>query len=555
MAFSISYTYQLLDKFSPALQKINRTQQRFNSTIKKSRASMKNFSDRLTNVQSAIAGVGGALIGYQILATFNQFETAMNKLSAVSMGTQDQLQRFRETALQLGAITKFTAAEVTEGMIFLKMAGLSMAEVLEAIPGMLNLAAAGGIDLAAASDLATNVLLQQGLAIDQLGRASDNLATIQTTTNTTILEAGEAMKNTLTTAAALGFKLEETTALIGALANVGYKAGDSGTIMRNALVRLAAATPKADKMLRRLGINVKKLMPKGELGLENFLKIIDQLVKKKAGVRELYTIFQERGGKAMLALMSVGTKTIRQLVRMQEEGVKLGTSSDMATRQMAGLPGMILSLKSALEALQIAVVEIGLAGILTNIGKSFTKMIRTLTISHPDLLNFIGLFMAIGIAVIGVTAAIVILSPVIGALLNPIGAVILAVGTLISFWAAFYKKNEKLQEAFSIVKEALAPLGQLMRSFFGIFSESDISLIDLTATAILGLAKAFGFLMKGVNWMIKPFIGESVIKAQEQLMKQKTETTLNGEIKVSAAEGTQVEKATMEICSTWQSWF
>lgn len=502
MAFSVSYTYNIVDKFSSKLKHIRRVQEKFTDTTRKARVELKNFGDKLTNLQSAVAGVGAVMAGRAVLDTFNDFQTSINQLSAVSMASTEELENFRNMALELGATTRFTGAQVAQGMVYLKMAGLETKYVLEAIPGMLDLASAGSLELGEAADIATNMLLQQGLAVSELTRVSDNLATVQTTSNTSILEAGEAMKNVLTTAAGLGFELEHTTAMIGSLANVGVKAGEAGTLLRNAMLRLVNPSKKATKTLKRLGIDMKNFItPAGKI--KNFNELLTELQQRGATTGQIFKIFQERGGRAIMALMRVGAVGIERLTDLQKQGVKVGMAAEMARRRMAGIPGMILSFKSAIEALEIAFVDSGLAFYLMKIGEGITKFIRYMTKSHKTLLGFVGVFSALSIALIAVVGAVIILAPVFTALVNPVGATVLGVMALTSALAALglkFRETRKESHSQSLSTQLLAkafnPLLDTVSSFFNLFTPVNMKGFGIFSVLSVGVAQDIEYFMR-----------------------------------------------------------
>jgi TP901 family phage tail tape measure protein len=501
MAFSVSYTYNLLDRYSAPLRKISKVQQRFNDTLRKSRARLSSFSSKIDGLEGAFIGLAGAFGAAKILDTFNLFETSMNRLSAVSMATKGELVSFRNMALKLGATTPFTGAQVAQGMVFLKQAGLETKEVLEAIPASLNLAAAGNLSLAEAADISTNVLLQQGLATKDLNRIVDNLATVQSTSNTNVLEAGNAMKNVLTTTAKLGFEVEHTTALIGAMANAGLKDAEAGTLLRNAVLRLVNPTRKARRTFRKLRIDLKAFTtPEGKI--KNFNKLLTVLQKQGATTTDIFNIFQERGARAILALMRTGEVGVNKLIALQKAGVDLGMASEMAERQMQGIPGMILSFKSAVEALEIALVETGLAKIITDVGNALTNIIRGVTKGYASLISFAAVFGGLTAIMAGVISVFKLLAPVLAVFLTKIGLIFVALAAYVGMVVTFYKKSQKVRTAVKMIWKAFEPMIAVFADFINLFGDGT-GVADAFGSSLLILANIISGIMAPFNWLFR----------------------------------------------------
>ena len=97
----------------------------------------------------------------------------MSNVKALSGATNEEFTKLTETAEHLGATTKFTAAEASEGMQYLAMAGWKTNQIIEAMPGLLDLAAAGGTSLGTAADIVSDVMTAMGMSADQASRAAD----------------------------------------------------------------------------------------------------------------------------------------------------------------------------------------------------------------------------------------------------------------------------------------------------------------------------------------------------------------------------------------------
>ncbi|ECF3813544.1 phage tail tape measure protein, partial [Salmonella enterica subsp. enterica serovar Carmel] len=139
------------------------------------------------------------------------------------------------------------------GQAFLAMAGFTPQAIQAALPGVLNMALAGGMDLGESADIGSNILSQFHLDPKEMDRVSDVLTAAFTRTNTDLTNIGEAMKYAGTGMAGLGVSVEQTTAMIGVMANVGLRGSIAGTGLQTTFSRLAAPTGKAASALKELG--------------------------------------------------------------------------------------------------------------------------------------------------------------------------------------------------------------------------------------------------------------------------------------------------------------
>ncbi|TRD18402.1 phage tail tape measure protein [Palleronia caenipelagi] len=199
-----------------------------------------------------VAALAGSLAA--ALRPAISFERSMAGVGAVARANDDELDRLTATARELGATTPWAASEAAEGMRFLAMAGFDTTQTIAAMPGMLNLASAGAIDLGRAADIASNVLSGFGLDAAQMTRLGDVLTNTFTSSNTDLAMLGETMKYVAPNAAALGVSLEQTAAMAGKLGDAGIQGSQAGTALRAMMLRLAALPKPAAEALDQLGV-------------------------------------------------------------------------------------------------------------------------------------------------------------------------------------------------------------------------------------------------------------------------------------------------------------
>ncbi|MFD1657002.1 phage tail tape measure protein [Streptomyces caeni] len=342
--------------------------------------------DAATRLQRQGSGVGAAIatglkvgtvaaggLAIASLKAAGDFEKSMNQVRAVSGATGKDFQDLRNQAKQLGATTKFSASQAADGMGFLAMAGFRAKDIMSAMPGVLSLASAGNMDLARSADIASNILTGYGFKATQTGKIVDVLAKTFTSTNTDLEQLGEAFKYAGPVAHSAGIKFEESAAAIGLMGNAGIQASMAGTSLRGAITRLLAPTDKIKGVLDQLGVKVvdshDKMLPLAD--------IIEQLGKKGATTSDLMTIFGQRAGPAMAALIDQGAPALRHLTKQLDNAG--GTADKIAKVQMEGLQGQLTSLKSAWEGLMIEIGDLGVLKLATTGIEGITTATRGLT--------------------------------------------------------------------------------------------------------------------------------------------------------------------------------
>lgn len=193
-------------------------------------------------VKTAAVGIGGAMvaIGGYAIKVGSDFESAMSNVAAISGATGDDLQMLKDTAKEMGATTQFSATEAANALSYMALAGWDANQSASALPGVLNLAAASGMELASASDMVTDYMSAFGMSCEQSGYFADMLAYAQSNANTTAELLGESYKNCAANMAAAGQDVETTTSLLAMMANQGLKGSEAGTALAAVMRDLTA---------------------------------------------------------------------------------------------------------------------------------------------------------------------------------------------------------------------------------------------------------------------------------------------------------------------------
>lgn len=308
-----------------------------------------------TVVAGMVAGATTALAGLATAAVKigMDFEAQMSRVKAISGATADEFEKLNELAIQLGADTAFSAKEAAEGMENLASAGFTVNEIIDAMPGMLDLAASSGEDLATSSDIAASTLRGFGLAASEAGHVADVLAKNAADTNAAVYDTGEAMKYVAPVASSLGISLEEVTAAIGLMANAGIQGSQAGTTLRASLTRLTKPTDNMIAAMEKVGFNAfdAEGKMKGLSAMISELKAGMEGWTDEAKSNALTTIFGTEALSGMMALINAGPEEIDRLTESYINSD--GAAQQMAKTMQDNLKGNVEALGGSLETLGI----------------------------------------------------------------------------------------------------------------------------------------------------------------------------------------------------------
>ncbi len=196
-------------------------------------------------IAAAAFTTGLVLMTKKVVSLGREFESTMKTVQAWSGATGKDLKDLTDIARKMGATTEHTATEAAGALKFLAAAGFSAKKSIAALPGTLDLATAGQVDLASATDITTDVLTAFGLEVDELTRINDAFITASSSSNTNVMMLGQSFKMVAPTANLFGLSIEETAGFLGTLANSMVKSEMAGSGLNMVLLRSA----KAAKML------------------------------------------------------------------------------------------------------------------------------------------------------------------------------------------------------------------------------------------------------------------------------------------------------------------
>ncbi|MBE5807647.1 MAG: phage tail tape measure protein [Clostridiales bacterium] len=291
------------------------------------------------------------------LDTGMQFEAAMSQVAAISGATGAELERLTETAKHYGETTMFSASQAAEALNYMALAGWDADQSIAALGGVLDLAAASGMDLGAASDAVTDYLSAFGMEASQAGYMADLMAYAQARSNTTATMLADAYGNCASSMHAAGQDIETTTAMLMALANQGIKGSEAGTQMAAVMRDLTQKMDKGKIMIGDTAVQVAD----AQGNFRDLNDIIADVGKAVEGMgtaeasAAIMTTFTARSVKAIQTILNEGIGSVNEYeaaLRGSE-----GTAAEQAETMLDNLQGDIQIYKSALEGLQITASE------------------------------------------------------------------------------------------------------------------------------------------------------------------------------------------------------
>lgn len=419
-------------------------------------------------IGSALTGMGKVLstavtlpllgIAATSIKVGNEFQAQMSRVQAIAGATGGELDKMKRQAIELGAKTAFSAKEAAQGMENLASAGFQVNEIMDAMPGVLDLAAVSGGDVAASSEAMASSLRAFGLEAGQAGHVADVFARAAADTNAETVDMAEAMKYVAPVAHSMGLSLEETAASIGIMADAGIKGSQAGTTLRGALSRIAKPTKAMVKSMDQLGVSFYdangKMIPLREQ--------IAQLKTATAGLtqeernRHLVTLYGQNSLSGMLALLDAGPEKLDKMTNALINSD--GAAREMAETMQDNLASKIEQMGGAFESAAIVIQQI-LEPALTKVVGGITKLIEAFLNMSPVgqkmVVIFAGMVAALGpllliagtvmTTMVKLRIAMQFLGPAFMGTMGTIALVVAAFYALVAVFMIAYTKSEKFR--------------------------------------------------------------------------------------------------------------
>ncbi|EKF9532182.1 phage tail tape measure protein, partial [Escherichia coli] len=459
-------------------QAIRRTEQ-YNNQLERERQALARVTrarERYSRAQETAGklktggalAIGAAAAGGYAAGRFLQpaigFGKEMSRVQALTRIDQNspQFKALREQALKLGSETQFTAGDAASGQAFLAMAGFTPQAIQAALPGVLSMATAGGMDLGETADIGSNILTQFGLSADQMDRVGDTLTAAFTRTNTDLRALGETMKYAGPVAGKLGISLEQAAAMAGVLADLYKATRKYGEVDRVSFFKDIAGEEAFTSFMALVDAAGDGSLPKLRKELEGARGEAERTAKVMANnldgdLKSLGSAWE--GLRIRIAdLIDGPLRSVTQwLTRVVSRVTALAQAHPALTRQLLIAGGALLAMTATVGSLSLAIGV--LAGPLAKLRLGFSLLTGSMNAVRglPALWGM-------------VTGSVSLLGGAIGALFSPVGLIVAALaGAAVLIWKYWDPIRAFFAGVFSGIMERLTPLRETFERFGPVF--------------------------------------------------------------------------------------
>lgn len=317
-------------------------------------------------------------VGSSFQSSMSQVAATMGMSANEIANNSEEYKKLSEAAKEMGATTRFSATEAADALNYLALAGYSVDESISVLPEILNVAAAGGMDLAKASDMVTDAMSALGLPLEQTTSFVDKLAKTAQKSNTSVSQLGDAILQIGGTAKSLAGGVDELNTALGILANNGIKASEGGIALRQVILNLTAPTEKAADFMKSIGLSAYdaagNMKPLNQVfkELNDILSQYNTQQEKDNVLTQIFDARQLKSARALLAGYGDAWDELYENIQNAD-----GAASRMAETMQENLSGAITIAKSALEGVQVTAYE--------SLENGLTKSVKTATTSIDQL--------------------------------------------------------------------------------------------------------------------------------------------------------------------------
>lgn len=306
---------------------------------------------------TAATATGAVAAGTAAINAGRSFEAGMSEVKAISGASRKDLEALTNKAKEMGATTKFSATQASEGLKYMAMAGWNSQQMIAGLPGVMNLAAASGENLGTVSDIVTDALTAMGLKASDSAHFADVLATAASSSNTNVAMMGETFKYAAPVAGALGYNIEDLAQAIGLMGNAGIKSSQAGTSLRSILTRLAKPPKDCANAMEDYGISIKN----SDGSMKSLMEVMENMRDSLQGLPkdEQSAAAAALGGQeamsGLLAIVNASESDFNKLSKAIDNAS--GAAQDQADIMNDNLQGALYELGSAAESAGIELYD------------------------------------------------------------------------------------------------------------------------------------------------------------------------------------------------------
>lgn len=398
----------------------------------------KGLSAKLKGVSSSLESAAKKVAPYSAVATGviagiakvgAEFEKSMKNVQAISGASADDMKRLEEKAREMGKSTVFSASQSADALSYMALAGWKTEDMLNGLPGVLNLAAAGDVDLARASDIVTDALTAFGKQAKDSEELVDVMAATMSNSNTTVDLLGESFKYVASVAGSMKYSMQDTSFALGLMANAGIKGSQAGTSLRSVMTRLASDTGGARTALEELGVKVTN----ADGSFRPLEEVIRDTQKAFSGLTDeqktqiATTVAGKNGLSGFLAMANATEADTNKLSEAISKAS--GTAQDMADTMNESTANQLKILMSEVQELALQFADFLIPAIKTVV-QGFTSFVQGLQKISPEAKKVIGVVLII---VATLAPVLLIISKIITAIATIIPVIKAVMGVVAAF--------------------------------------------------------------------------------------------------------------------------
>lgn len=473
------------------------------------------LGDKISGVGDKFQSVGKSLtknvtvplvaVGTAGLKVATDFEKGMSEVKAITQATEGDFEALRDTAIDLGATTAFSASEVANAMTEMAKAGWDSQQIIDGMGGVLDAAAASGESLASVSTIVADAITGFGLAAGDSAMVADLLTQAANSGTIGINDLGESFKYVAPVAQSMGLSITDVTTALSVMSMAGIKGSQAGTSLRTTLTNLVKPTDAMAIAMEKLGIEVTN--SDGTMkSLDSIVGVLRDSFSGLTDEQKAYyaaTLAGKEGMSGLLALLNLTEEEYNAVAASMENAN--GVAQETAAVMQDNLQSKLEQLGGALESLAIIMAD-NVIPALTTFIEWLTGMIEKFTELSPATQKFILILAGIAVAIGPVIS-------VIGKLTSGIGSVVTFIGKATGKFSGFASAASTVaapaeaagKGVGSLAKSALnllaAGAGILMAAGgLALLAQSAIAIAEAgwpAAAALLGLVAALAGLAIG----------------------------------------------------------
>ncbi len=492
---------------------VRTAQNAFTTGISAISQGLQGLGDGITGLGATIGKLAGPAVALEALGikVAASFQDVMKQIEVFGGVTGTELEQVRQFVLKLGADTVFSAEDAGNAMLDLLKSGMTLAEAMDAVPVVLQLATVGNLSLATSAGIVTSALAQFGLRAGDASKVSNALAQAANASRADVSDLGQALANVGPIAHAYGLSIEDTAAIMGVFANNGIMGAEAGTQLRSMLLNLSRPTDAVQAAMKKLGVSLYDAQGNTR-DFNAFLLDLDTALDKLP-IDEQNTLMYELAGTYGIT----GLNALRAsggIDKMRKAMKDAPSAAAVADASLGTMNRTMESLSGSVEALETEALTPFMDNVLRPLAEQAIQIVNRITDwarANPELTTTIAALVAgaVGLAAVLVTVGQIVgvIGVLFGVLASPIVLLVAAIAALaVAFATNFGGIRDLLTGLFEAIRAKVEPVLTLIRDWF--INDALPKIVAFVQGTVLPAIQSF-FAFLGRVWeIVGPVLGQ-----------------------------------------------